>query len=55
MSQHRDKIKSYAGMMLRMNINMTLHPASRRNYTKYFILIDKSDKSTPYSKINLIF
>lgn len=55
MSQLRDKIKSYAGMMLKMNINMTLHPTLRRNYTKYFILIDKIDKSKPYSKINLIF
>lgn len=54
-SQHRDKIKPYAGVMLRMNRNMTLHPTPRKNYIKYFMLTDNIDKSTLYSKINLIF
>lgn len=31
-SQHRDKIKFYAGVMLRISINVTLHPSPRRNY-----------------------
>ena len=47
MSQHRGEIKSCAGKMLRMNIKMALHPAPRRNYTKYFMLIDNIEESTP--------